>query len=390
MTINELTTFLEQLKSLKFDNVGKQDANYFEIANYPHYENVISNILQFLFDTREEHKLYDLWLKSILKVYIEKSGKFDLNIEGLEVRNIFREYSNISKDRIDILIECESLLIVIENKIFAKDYNDFESYSSMAEHYRKAMADKNVEIVKIILSLFPINANNKSGFYNVKYEELFQQIAKEKEVYTTIPKWEIFQNELIENIKRRKESTYMKLDEEWIKFVSENKASISKFIEKHETESSNRLPLIKSIDRFIIDQIEKDSVFGEKINKHGVYRSTQAFHCSQFTDIKVGSSDTICIETFLSNNIYDDKNDYGALYIALWNRSSKHFEKYGGLIDSLPVKERERYDGPGPKEWGAHYVLQEINLRETIQIAEVVEEIIDYVERVYDFLTDTI
>ncbi len=47
---------------------------FFDVSGFPHYENVISNILAFFFDVNEEHGLKDLWLKSLFECYNIKAN----------------------------------------------------------------------------------------------------------------------------------------------------------------------------------------------------------------------------------------------------------------------------------------------------------------------------
>ena len=52
----------------------RRQKNYFEVAGFPHYENVASSILAFFFDTNEEHGLRDLWIRSLMECYQLKSN----------------------------------------------------------------------------------------------------------------------------------------------------------------------------------------------------------------------------------------------------------------------------------------------------------------------------
>lgn len=136
---------LDSFEKRKF-SVSKRETTFFDISGYPHYENVASNILKFFFDDNEEHQFGNLWLKSLLQVYNAKTSGhiFPEDVNG--VKSVIREFS--SDKRIDLLIECESFLVVIENKILAGLYNDLSLYTSMAEQYRQGL-----EVIKIVLSL---------------------------------------------------------------------------------------------------------------------------------------------------------------------------------------------------------------------------------------------
>lgn len=182
----------------------KMERNIFEIAGYPHYENVVSNILAFFFDTREQHGYQDCWIKSLMECYLSKNLLDDVSSESIVTNNIEREYSNGSDKRIDLLIDCGSFLVLIENKIYASLYNDLEIYSLMAKNYLKKEGLEDTPIIKIVLSLFEVNNISQKDVINITYEELINQVIKNKEKYQTSLKWSMFCDEFIENIKRRK------------------------------------------------------------------------------------------------------------------------------------------------------------------------------------------
>ena len=48
-------------------NQDKSDETFFEICGFPHYENVISNVLTFFFDDQNPHNLNGLLIKSLLE-----------------------------------------------------------------------------------------------------------------------------------------------------------------------------------------------------------------------------------------------------------------------------------------------------------------------------------
>jgi len=87
---------------------------YLEISGQPHFENVCSNFLAYYFNTNESHGLKDLVLKSFIECFDEKL----LDEYDIETINIERELYVDEQKRIDIVIECNDLVITIENKIY--------------------------------------------------------------------------------------------------------------------------------------------------------------------------------------------------------------------------------------------------------------------------------
>lgn len=56
-------------EALRIKTNFNRTKNYFQVSGYPHYENVVSNILAFYLDAQEEHRLSNLWLESLMNCY---------------------------------------------------------------------------------------------------------------------------------------------------------------------------------------------------------------------------------------------------------------------------------------------------------------------------------
>lgn len=99
---------------------------FMEIAGYPHYENVCSNILKFFMDPEESHGLGTLVLDALAR-----AAKIDVT-EGSMSSNVSvdREISTDAGNRIDILITSDTHSILIENKIHAVANNPFKDYAA--------------------------------------------------------------------------------------------------------------------------------------------------------------------------------------------------------------------------------------------------------------------
>ena len=112
--------------------------NFLEISGYPHYENVVSNILAFYFDSNEEHNLNELVVKSLIECYEnihEPKIEITKEISSYELQNgdiEIREH-NADGKRIDILLVLDNCLIIIENKIYAgHEKNPYKEYHEEA------------------------------------------------------------------------------------------------------------------------------------------------------------------------------------------------------------------------------------------------------------------
>lgn len=142
------------------------EPTFMDIAGYPHYENVCSNILAFFIQTDAVHNLKDLLLKAILKaIKIDQQQDYSTN-------EVAREVMTDSRNRIDLVIVTDDMVVAIENKIYASLCNDLVDYSTYLD--RKYPHQTRY---KVVLSLHPVNQKNlSSGFVNVTYPDLFNEI----------------------------------------------------------------------------------------------------------------------------------------------------------------------------------------------------------------------
>ena len=103
---------------------------FLEFAGCKRKEEVHSDVLAFYLDPNKPHGLGTLFLDALVRALEipnppERGTWVDVSVE--------REKSTEKGSRIDILIESNSHVIVIENKIFAGVNNPFDDYKSFAE-----------------------------------------------------------------------------------------------------------------------------------------------------------------------------------------------------------------------------------------------------------------
>lgn len=139
---------------------------FMEIAGYPHYENVCSNILAFFMDPEETHGLGSLVLDALMSV-----GNNDEAYEVVDGNVSVEREVNTDKGRIDILITSDDYAILIENKIHAGANNPFDDYSTYLDHIANGR-----EKHKFLLTLYPTNAGSNWDFTNLTHEKFVEQI----------------------------------------------------------------------------------------------------------------------------------------------------------------------------------------------------------------------
>jgi hypothetical protein len=176
---NEYLTLLHKFESLPKISISE---SIFDVAGYPHYENVISNILAFYFNPNNEHGLGSLLLSALMN----QIGGNEFYQENIQIS---REVSTNKGGRLDIVIETDNQIIGIENKIFHCLNNDLSDYSDTLDKWAK---QNELDVVKIILSIK--KEQEHSGFVCVTYEQFLTKIRARLGEYvsTSSQKWLLY------------------------------------------------------------------------------------------------------------------------------------------------------------------------------------------------------
>lgn len=374
-------TILENFKQKRFLDVNKKEVTFYDVAGFPHFENVMSNVLKFFFDTNEEHGFGDIWLRSLLEVYNEKSGA-NINISDLDTQDIQREYSNGNDKRIDLLIRSNSLIVVIENKIYVDaSYNPLKKYNESAENYAKESNMREPIYVRIILSVFSQDRND-NGFINITYKELFSKLDPNISLMDNDNKWMVFAKDFIVNIKNRKEETSMELDKEWMKFVKDSGNGLGKLYKTLDESVEERVSILRAIN---------DNLNNLPSTQKGVYNSKPESFISQFNDIHVEEDGcNVCIETYMMKYATNkDSEDYDKLYISLWCRRNRHYN-FSKILEALNKKDAHWRETTGSGTWGEHYILDVYSLTDPINVEEISNKIGQYIKTIVALNTKTV
>ena len=164
----------------------------FDIAGYPHYENVCSNILAFYLNQNNEHGLGNLLFSSLMNL----AGGSESHQDNMQIN---REVSTSKVGRLDIVIETDNQIIGIENKIFHHLNNDLADYSDSIDEWAKP---NQLDTVKIILSIR--REIESSGFICVTYEEFWAKIREKLGSYitTSSQKWVLYLVDFMSTIEK--------------------------------------------------------------------------------------------------------------------------------------------------------------------------------------------
>ena len=172
-----------------------------DIAGYPHYENVSSNILKFFFEPDSPHGLGSLMVDALLKVRNVKGSLRNVKVE--------REVVTATGNRLDLLIESDEYIIAIENKIFHGLANPLADYAS----FISARADKKA-VLKIILMLDPSHELSSDGFEVLSYSQFIATIRSLMGHYVAgaDSRYLIFLLDYLQNMENLQKGTQMNQD----------------------------------------------------------------------------------------------------------------------------------------------------------------------------------
>lgn len=175
MEIIEYQKLLDEFKTIP---IQKKNKTFMDICQYPRnrFEEICSRILEYYFNPKEDHGFHFLWFRAFYQcVYGTDMLNNPLTI------NFFKENPTETKKRIDLIIETESTVYAIENKINANLYNDLEDYSNYIKSKYKDKYKNENQMIKIVLTAHSLNPNEKIkakkyDFKEVTYKTLFENV----------------------------------------------------------------------------------------------------------------------------------------------------------------------------------------------------------------------
>jgi hypothetical protein len=146
----------------------KHEPTFMQITGYPHLENVSSNILKFYLQPENPHGLGTLFLKSLLSFF-----NYEQITEMQKVR-VYREVATTKGKRLDIVVETDSIVLGIENKIHHVAINPFDEYQSYLGKISEGRS-----VYGLVLSLDESTEETAfCGFRQVSYRMFFEKLKK--------------------------------------------------------------------------------------------------------------------------------------------------------------------------------------------------------------------
>ena len=201
-----------------------------DIAGYPNWENVYSNILAFLLDAGEVHGFGTLFIRAILSAYRGRCPgewrKDAPDAEGVETTDsVEREVRTGTGKYIDILVECADFHLCIENKIWSPVHNDLGDYREHCETHSSGYP-----VLGIVLGPHRVTdqIDPKDRFVSITYDDLVKQVRRRMGSYIG-PHNTRYQHLLLDFLEQANRFTNPMSDNQrqFLQFWQENEKKIS-------------------------------------------------------------------------------------------------------------------------------------------------------------------
>ncbi len=142
-----------------------------ELAGYPHYENVCSNLLSFYLDPEEEHGMGDLLLRTLMNCI---GIPWETTIHKARIdREVYAKQGG----RLDLLVVTDDFIIGVENKIWAVLHNDLDDYGMLIAETGAIAKIKPEHCHRVVLTVRDLSPDERrkaerSQFRVVRFSEL--------------------------------------------------------------------------------------------------------------------------------------------------------------------------------------------------------------------------
>jgi len=213
----DMEELLDAFRKLDYVKEHQAEQTFMQLSGYPHYENVCSNLLCFFFNTEEAHFFNDLFIRSLLECSPQTLYTNEHKTEYID-----RECKTDKNNRIDIVIETETLIIGIENKIYSEVYNDLDDYEA---YIKKRAMESDKDPVYILLSLKSnAGVTDITGFCNVTYSVFIEHLKQNLGQYLLAAdtKWIVFFNDFIKTLEGLQGEIKMDIKKEVLDFFYDN------------------------------------------------------------------------------------------------------------------------------------------------------------------------
>jgi hypothetical protein len=350
--MEEIQGFLKDYTLLETKEV---ELNFFQIAGFPHYENVSSNILTFFLNN-------NLVLKSFLNCV-----PLDYDSSNDFVEYIEREVETGNNKRIDILVSTNKYIIGIENKIYSWLYNPIDEYYSFLSKLSKK---EGKAFILIVLSKNKVEASTK--YKNILHKEFSVEIKKcYSELLNNLGhRYFLLLTEYIANMDSLKGVYYMNNEFAKIAKIDGNLKKISQIMAEGQR---LRNDLIAIAVRIIKDLHDDNKAF---TNTWVWKEPNEIFGTAVFQD---------CFLAEEKYNFTIDVNvEVSGMEIIIFERNGRFDKKFEKILVEILPDLNEKFDFCDPEGDTRAYYKEKIELEEYDKLLFILKNIIkafnDYVE----------
>lgn len=324
---------------------------FMEISRYPHYENVCSNILAFFFDPSKPHGLGTLFLDALAEVGCVK----DLDLTRGANVTVETEVHTESHNRIDILIESNTHVMLIENKIFHHIANPFEDYVKHVESHYKQLEQH--------LFLLTLKTHGDVGrFKNITYQQLINEIRGSlgDHVATADTRYLTFMLDFLNTLDHLREDREM--NEKAVEFLAkdDNLKKARHFFSEIDTFKGELRKTVSELGNSLDDIANDGRVSqGRWREKHGLY------------DILYHDVDhsTFPDNTIVLNAKIDPRGWSFEIFLRGSNPDSVTLDNFDNFLDKLEIESQDENRFTLQKRFGYTCELQEVAafVRDTVK-----------------------
>ena len=189
---NKLKYFEALLESAKKFKQQPREKTFFDTAIRNHYENPTTELLEFFLNPQESHELGDVFWKGFSDVIQAEIGR-ECEVSIGQIEYLERERVTHSGNRIDLMLETDSHLLLLEAKIYHHQNNPFHDYVKYAN-----TRSKGKEILGLILSIS--GKSEATNWFGISYQQLVNAVRPylaEQMLSNPMNKWNIFAREFL-------------------------------------------------------------------------------------------------------------------------------------------------------------------------------------------------
>jgi len=245
LAISPFEHFSKLLDAAKRFKAIPREKTFFDTAIRSHYENPTTELLEFFLNPQESHELGEVFWKGFSDVVV---GVSTLENSSLgQVENLERECVTHNSNRIDLMIDTDTHLILLEAKIYHHQNNPFDDYVKYAQTRSKCKA-----ILGLILSLS--GKSEAQNWLGISYQQLVNAVRPylaEQMMTNPMNKWNLFAREFLLHL----ESYYhtQNLDMNRIQFIFDHYQEIQE-LQKLKTNTIREV--VDSISQFLNQSID--------------------------------------------------------------------------------------------------------------------------------------